>query len=101
MWDVTSNFPVNEANGHPSSIDQFENGRPSSLVTLVRSMNEHGQATGADDLLFALMVTGEIDPVLVRGAANETFDLHLTLRSVDFVDDLVRVEVMHHGPEGY
>jgi hypothetical protein len=64
-------------------------------------VNEHGQATGTDDLLFTLMVTGEIDPVLVRGAANETFDFHLTLRSVYFVDDLVRVEIMHHGPEGY
>ena len=76
-------------------------GRPSSFVSSVRPVNEHGQAPGTDDLLFAFMVTGEIDPVLVRGVANETFDLHLTLRGVDFVDDLVRVEIMHHGPEGY
>jgi len=45
------------------------------VSSLMGAVDEHGQATGADDLFLALVVAGEKGLFFVVGAANEAFDL--------------------------
>ena len=45
------------------------------VSSLMGAVDEHGQATGADDLFLALVVAGEIGLFLLHGTANETLDL--------------------------
>jgi len=42
---------------------------------LMGAVDEHRQTTGADDLVLALVVAGEIGLFLLLGTANEAFDL--------------------------
>jgi hypothetical protein len=46
-----------------------------SVQELMGAVDEHGKATGADDLFLAFVVAGEKGLFLVVGAANEAFDL--------------------------
>lgn len=52
-----------------------ESGRPSSFVNSMSPVDEHGEASCADDLLFTFMITGEVHSGLIVGPTDETFEL--------------------------
>ena len=63
-------------------------------------MDKHREAPNAYELLLTLMITRHIDPFLFRSTADKAFDLHgLFLQRIDLVNDLLGVEVVHHGAE--
>ena len=51
------------------------NNRPSSVELSVRPVDEHGEASGADDLFFSFVKTGQVHPVFVIRSANEALKL--------------------------
>jgi hypothetical protein len=51
-------------------------GDESSIVNSMRTVDKHGKTSCADDLLFTLMIAGEVYPGLIVCTTDKTFELY-------------------------
>jgi hypothetical protein len=65
-------FPAVCARGSVMTRD----GDESSLVNSMRPVDKHGKTSCADDLLFTLMIAGEVYPGLIVCTTDKTFKLY-------------------------